>query len=147
MVDQSVTFRAPASLLFPVPVFLATLGVLLELIDAPQPRPFRAAGFALTCLALLVLLMVVRARVRLDPSGVWIRTLLHRRLIRWSDISAVTLEPAGRTQRVTVWLSHRPVRLPVPSANKFSDQAAFLRDYHRFGQYWQSMQRPGLPPG
>lgn len=150
MAEPTVTFRMPGLAVLAMPICFAVAGLeLLYLAGEYHSAPVGSAGCYLLFLGVATLVLGLVLRVRLSPAGIRIRTLLRRRQVGWAEICAITVEPQRRGgPRVMLWtVSGGRVRLPLPMANRAWNEAAFVRDYHRIGQYWLASRAPDqLPP-
>jgi len=93
---------------------------------------------ALTIFAVLVPLSVLQNRwfgVTLTPTEARVHNL-RRRVIRWDDVRAVTVESLLGTRTVVLYEDGRRTRLRAPSTGFLAWDRSFEAKYHVIGQWW-----------
>ena len=93
---------------------------------------------ALTALAVLVLLSVLQSwwfGVTLTPTEARVHNL-RRRVIRWDDVRAVTVESLLGLRTVVLYEEGRRTRLRAPSNGFMQWDRRFDEKYHVIGQWW-----------
>jgi hypothetical protein len=94
-----------------------------------------ATGVFLALLVLLSLLTNHSFGVTLTPTEVRVHSL-RRRVIRWSDVRAVTAENQLGTRSVCLYEEKRRTRLRAPVTGLLLWDRRFEEKYHTIGQWW-----------
>ena len=66
---------------------------------------------------------------------------LRRRVIRWDDVRAVTVESLFGTRTVVLHEERRRTRLRAPSTGPLAWDRRFEEKYHTIGQWWLTHRR------
>jgi len=94
-----------------------------------------ATGVFIVLLFLVGTLMSWSFGITLTPTEARVHNL-RRRVIRWSDVRAVTVEAQLGTRFVVLHEANRRTRLRAPATGLLMRDRRFEEKYHTIGQWW-----------
>lgn len=155
---ESVRYRlTPWQMIMPCTIFAAVLiGAFVAWFLEPQPGLTDAQRHQLATsnaviyavLVVLMLLAVWQSRrwgVVLTPTEARVY-VLRRRVIRWSDVRAVTWETSFGARSVVLHEANRRTSLRAPCTGFLAWDRNFEAKYHTIEQWWLTHREPTDSP-
>ena len=135
---------------------MASAGLIVQLTQPPSSATeggltaterhqiFEFNLVAGTIFVLILLLIVLLSRsfgVTLTPTEARVHSL-RRRVIRWSDVRAVTTQNVLGTRFVVLHEANRRTRLRAPVTGLLVWDRSFEEKYHTIGRWWLDHRGP-----